>query len=201
MLLAATIALAVTPTADASAADLPATSSATVLAADPAPVPNPSPSVPGIGLGPGAPTDPVTAPPAATAPGKTSGSDDDPSWYDIPGQIKKAIDDFFAGLVKDALNPVLALLGHTLLATPDVTTMARVGQIWTGMAVLANSLYILFVLAGAVVIMTHETLQTRYAAKQIIPRLIFGFIAGNASLALFGLVIHVANIVSAGIMG
>ncbi|MFL6109893.1 MAG: hypothetical protein ACJ786_00850 [Catenulispora sp.] len=201
MLLAATIALAVTPTADASAADLPATSTATVLAADPAPVPNPSPSVPGIGLGPGAPTDPVTAPPPATAPGKTSGSDDDPSWYDIPGQIKKAIDDFFAGLVKDALNPVLALLGHTLLATPDVTTMSRVGQIWTGMAVLANSLYILFVLAGAVVIMTHETLQTRYAAKQIIPRLIFGFIAGNASLALFGLVIHVANIVSAGIMG
>ncbi|GAA1966438.1 hypothetical protein GCM10009838_25240 [Catenulispora subtropica] len=143
----------------------------------------------------------VTAPPPATAGGSTSGSSDDPSWYDIPGQIKKAIDDFFAGLVKDALNPVLSLLGRTLLATPDVTTMGRVGQIWTGMAVLANSLYVLFVLAGAVIIMTHETLQNRYAAKQIIPRLFVGFIAGNASLALFGLVIHIADIVSEGIMG
>jgi len=192
----------VVPAGSALAESVPNSAAMAAPAADPAPAPNPSPSVPGIGLGPGAPTDPITAPPPATGPGSTSsGGGDDPSWYDIPGQIKKAIDDFFAGLVKDALNPVLSLLGRTLLATPDVTTMGRVGQIWTGMAVLANSLYVLFVLAGAVIIMTHETLQTRYAAKQIIPRLFVGFIAGNASLALFGLVIHIANIVSEGIMG
>ncbi|WP_370382246.1 hypothetical protein [Catenulispora sp. GAS73] len=191
------LATATSASAATSGEAVPAT---TILAADPAPAPSPSPSVPGIGLGPGAPGPVVTAPPPATAP-STSSSGDDPSWWDIPGQIKKAIDDFFAGLVKDALNPVLSLLGRTLLATPDVTTMGRVGQIWTGMAVLANSLYVLFVLAGAVIIMTHETLQTRYAAKQIIPRLFVGFIAGNASLALFGLVIHVADIVSMGIMG
>jgi hypothetical protein len=198
--LAGLILLVSTATPASAAAPSDSAPSATFAAADPAPAPNPSPSVPGIGLGPGAPGPVVTAPPPATAP-STSSSGDDPSWYDIPGQIKKAIDDFFAGLVKDALNPVLSLLGRTLLATPDVTTMARVGQIWTGMAVLANSLYVLFVLAGAVIIMTHETLQTRYAAKQIIPRLFVGFIAGNASLALFGLVIHVADIISMGIMG
>lgn len=202
LLIAATAVLAVIPAANASADSRPTTSAAALPAAPaPVPAPNPSPSVPGIGLGPGAPTDPVTAPPPATGPGTTSGSGDDPSWYDIPGQIKKAIDDFFAGLVKDALNPVLSLIGNTVLATPDVTTMARVGQIWTSMAVLANSLYVLFILAGAAVIMSHETLQTRYAAKQIIPRLIVGFIAGNASLAMLGLVIHVADSLSSGIMG
>ncbi|NUP48475.1 MAG: hypothetical protein HOW97_14375, partial [Catenulispora sp.] len=198
---AASLILLASAAASASAATPVDAAPTTTLLADPAPAPNPSPSIPGIGLGPGAPGPVVTAPPPATAGSNPSSSGDDPSWYDIPGQIKKAIDDFFAGLVKDALNPVLSLLGRTLLATPDVTTMGRVGQIWTGMAVLANSLYVLFVLAGAVIIMTHETLQTRYAAKQIIPRLFVGFIAGNASLALFGLVIHVANIVSQGIMG
>ena len=200
-MLSGLILAATTATAASAATPVNRVPTTTLLAADPAPAPSPSPSVPGIVLGPGAPGPVVTAPPPATGGSNTFSSGDDPSWYDIPGQIKKAIDDFFAGLVKDALNPVLSLLGRTLLATPDVTTMGRVGQIWTGMAVLANSLYVLFVLAGAVIIMTHETLQNRYAAKQIIPRLFVGFIAGNASLALFGLVIHIADIISEGIMG
>lgn len=189
------------PAASAAATPTASRSVRAVVADGAVPAPSPGATTPGIGLGPGAPTPPPTVVPTGPDPTSTGGGEGNPSWYDIPGQIKKAIDEWFAGLVKDALNPVLNLMGRTVLATPDVTAMARVGQLWTGMAILANSLYVLFVLAGAVIVMTHETLQTRYAAKQIIPRLAVGFIAGNASLAVLGLVIRLSDTLSAGIMG
>ncbi|ACU72948.1 conserved hypothetical protein [Catenulispora acidiphila DSM 44928] len=172
------------------------------IRADPAPQPSPSPSGPGIVLGPGAPTPTDTVPaPGASGGTSSSGGNSDPSFWDIPGQIEKAINDWFASLVTDALNPVLNLLGSTVLSTPDVTTMPRVGQIWTTMALLANGFYVLFVLAGGVIVMTHETLQTRYAMKDIAPRLFAGFLVGNASLAVLGLIIHLADSLAAGIMG
>ncbi|WP_194916926.1 hypothetical protein [Catenulispora rubra] len=168
---------------------------------DPAPPPGPTATSPGISLGPGAPVPSDTAPAPGATGGTSTGGNSDPSFWDIPGQIEKAINDWFASLVSDALNPVLSLLGSTVLSTPDVTVMPRVGQIWTTMAVLANSFYVLFVLAGGVIVMTHETLQTRYAAKDIAPRLIAGFLVGNASLAVLGLIIHLSDALAAGIMG
>ncbi|WP_194892109.1 hypothetical protein, partial [Catenulispora pinisilvae] len=190
------------PAATAASVPKAAAPVAAVLpAADPAPAPSPSPSGPGVGLGPGAPTATDTAPAPGATGGTSSGGNSDPSFWDIPGQIEKAINDWFAGLVSDALNPVLSLLGSTVLSTPDVTTMPRVGEIWTTMAVLANSFYVLFVLAGGVIVMTHETLQTRYAMKDIAPRLAAGFLAGNASLAVLGLIIHLADALAAGVMG
>ena len=203
-ILAAVAALMIAvPAATAASAPKAATPvAAAPPAADPAPAPSPTPSGPGIGLGPGAPTPTDTAPaPGATGGTSTSGGNNDPSFWDIPGQIEKAINDWFAGLVTDALNPVLGLLGSTVLSTPDVTTMPRVGEIWTTMAVLANSFYVLFVLAGAIIVMTHETLQTRYAMKDIAPRLLAGFLVGNASLAVLGLIIHLADALAAGVMG
>jgi len=203
-LLAAVAALmiAVPAAAAASTPKAAAPVAAAPPAADPAPTPSPSPSGPGIGLGPGAPTPTDTAPaPGATGGTSSGGGNSDPSFWDIPGQIEKAINDWFAGLVTDALNPVLSLLGSTVLSTPDVTTMPRVGEIWTTMAVLANSFYALFVLAGGVIVMTHETLQTRYAMKDIAPRLFAGFLVGNASLAVLGLIIHLADALAAGVMG
>lgn len=172
------------------------------MPADPVLAPSPSPTGPGIGLGPGAPAPTDTAPaPGATGGTSSGGGSDDPSFWDIPGQIEKAINDWFASLVSDALNPVLSLLGSTVLSTPDVTTMPRVGEIWTTMALLANSFYVLFVLAGGVIVMTHETLQTRYALKDIAPRLAVGFLVGNASLAVLGLIIHLADALASGVMG
>ncbi|HTJ72603.1 MAG TPA: hypothetical protein VL551_34010 [Actinospica sp.] len=183
----------------------PAKAAAPVAAApvlaDPAASPSPSPSGSGIGLGPGAPTPTPTPSTSGASTATTSSGGGDPSFWDIPGQVEKAINDWVASLVTDALNPVLSLLGSTVLSTPDVTTMPRVGEIWTTMAVLANSLYVLFVLAGGAIVMTHETLQTRYALKDIAPRLFAGFLVGNASLALLGLIIHLADALSAGIMG
>jgi hypothetical protein len=202
-LLAAVAALLIAlPTASAdTAAKAAAPVAAAPVLADPVATPSPSSSGSGIGLGPGAPTPTATVPTTGASTGATSSGGGDPSFWDIPGQVEKAINDWFASLVTDALNPVLSLLGSTVLSTPDVTAMPRVSEIWTTMALLANSLYVLFVLAGGAIVMTHETLQTRYALKDIAPRLFAGFLVGNASLALLGLIIHLADALSAGIMG
>jgi hypothetical protein len=173
----------------------------TVAVAAPAgPRPSPSAPSPGITL-PGAPAPSGPAPsPPPPAP-SSGGGGGGPGIFDIPGQIQQAIDNWFASLVKAAINPVLALLGRTVLATPDITGQPRVTQLWTAMAVIANTLYVLFVLAGGVLIMTHETLQTRYSVKEIAPRLVLGMIASNASLGVIGVAITLANGLSAAFLG
>lgn len=200
MLIAASAALAAAPAARAATAPhtgAPAT--AQVVVADPAA--SPSPTEPGIGLGPGAPTAAPTAPSPVTTTDPGTGGSSDPSWYDIPGQIQKAIDDWFGSLVAAALTPMLDLLGSTLLGTPDVTAMPRVESLWTQMAVLANAFYILLVLAGAVIVMTHGTVQSRNSAKEVVPRLFVGMIAGNASIALLALMIHLSDALASAILG
>jgi len=42
----------------------------------------------------------------------------------------KAINAFFSDLVKSALNPLLTLLGRTLLGTPELSSLPRIGQLW-----------------------------------------------------------------------
>ncbi len=71
----------------------------------------------------------------------------DPSWYDIPGQIEKAINTWLGNIVKAALEPVLHFVGATVLSSPDVSD-GRIAQVWTMMLVTANADLLLFVLDG-----------------------------------------------------
>jgi hypothetical protein len=193
-LLAGLLTLILAPCADAAAAAPTPTAAVTSSA-------SPAPSGPGIGLGPGAPTGaaPTTTPaPGATDPG---GGSNDPGFFDIPGQIEKSVNDWFASLIASALTPMLDLVGDTLLGTPDVTVMPRIESLWTQMALLADSLYILLVLAGAVIVMTHGTMQSRHSAKEIVPRLLVGMIAGNASMAMLALMIHLSDALALAVLG
>ena len=156
--------------------------------------PGPQPSNPGI-YGPliGGGT---MAPPPVMGPGLAPAAGSDPSWWDVPGQIEKAIDTWFGNLVKSALEPVLRLVGDTLLASPDVSN-GRIAQVWTGVLITTNTLYVLFVLAGAVIVMGHETVQTRYSVKEIAPRLVLGAIASNASLWAISQSVSLGNALAA----
>jgi len=206
VVIAASLAVAGAPAAQAAtASQASAPSVSRIILADPATSPTPIPSAgssgPGIGLGPGAPTGSATAPSPVTTVAPVTGSDDNPSWYDIPGQIQKAVDGWFQSLVTEALTPMLDLLGSTLLGTPDVTAMPRVAALWTQMALLADAFYVLLVLAGAVIVMTHGTVQSRNSAKEIVPRLFVGMIAGNASAALLALMIHLSDALASAVLG
>jgi Conjugal transfer protein TrbL len=183
----------------ARAAHAPASSGATKPAAQLSPAPTPPGVMPGGGIQVGPPLPTAPAPPQGQAKGGSGG--DHPFFLDIPGQIKAAIDDWFRGLVTDALNPTLALIGKTVLATPQLATSGRVAQIWEIALGIADALLVLFVIAGGVLVLGHETVQTRHALKDILPRLALGALAANASLALSGQLIAIANALSAGLLG
>ena len=175
-----------TPTPDATPA-----SSATPAA--------PSPYPGGIQFGPGAPT-PAPLPAPQNGP-SVDGSSDSPGFFDIGGHIREAIDDWFRGLVTSALNPLLDLLGRSVLSTPDVSGSARVRELWGVSAGIADSLLVMLVLAGGALVMSHETLQTRYSAKEIAPRIVAAAIAANASLAMSGIAIRFCDALSQTFLG
>ena len=155
---------------------------------------------PGIQVGPSNPTAPST--PAPGSGGSVSGGTQaSPGLFDITGHIEAAIDSWFRDVVTSALNPILHLLGHTLLATPNVTAQSRVGQLWQMTEGIADAFLVLFVLVGGAIVMGHETLQTRTAIKDILPRIVVAAIAVNASLSLAGLVISTADSLSQAVLG
>jgi hypothetical protein len=155
---------------------------------------------PGIQVGPGNTTTP-TAPAAGSGGSVSGGTQSSPGLFDITGHIEAAIDDWFRDVVTSALNPILDLLGHTLLATPNVTAQSRVGQLWQMTEGIADAFLVLFVLVGGAIVMGHETVQTRTAIKDILPRIVFAAIAVNASLSVAGLVISTADSLSQAVLG
>jgi len=147
------------------------------------------------------PTTATTVPASGSGGTVTSGGNPSPGFFDITGHIEAAIDNWFQSVVTDALNPVLTVLGTTLLATPNVTAQSRVGELWRMTAGIADSLLVLFVLVGGAIVMAHETLQTRTALKNVLPRIVVAAVAINASLGLAGLLITTADALSEALLG
>jgi hypothetical protein len=165
-------------------------------------VPGQTPSAPatppGIVL---LPTPPASSPTPAPAGGTVSSGGGGCGLFDVSCHVTSAINGWFKGLVTSALNPVLSLLGHTVLASPNVTGPGQVRDLWGAAAGIANTIVVLFVVVGGAIVMGHETLQTRYAAKDIAPRVVVAVIAANASLAVVGIGIGLANSLSTALLG
>ena len=111
--------------------------------------------------------------------------------------ISNAITSWFAGLVKSAVNPLLALIGQTALSTPQPDSIPAVRTLWSTSLGIADACYVLLVLIGGIIVMSHETLQTSYSAKEIAPRIVLGFIAANLSMVLMTRAVDLANGLSA----
>jgi hypothetical protein len=78
------------------------------------------------------------------------------------------------------MAPVAQLAG-SLLDPHRLIGISALAQLWGNSRAVANGLFGLLVLIGAVVIAGHETVQTRWALKQIAPRIVLGFLAANLS--------------------
>ncbi|GAA3730871.1 RecA/RadA recombinase [Spinactinospora alkalitolerans] len=109
-------------------------------------------------------------------------------------EVSCHISNWFHDLVESALNPLFGWLGAMAFRTPTPTDGME--GLWSGTLTTANALYVLLVVVGGVVVMSHETVQARYAAKEVLPRLAAGFIASNASLWIATEMIRAANAVS-----
>lgn len=146
---------------------------------------------------------PVAAEPAEPPTTTTTvlGERPSPGFFDIQGRVSNAIDGWFGNLVTSAMNPALDLLGRSLLASPDPTQQGQVRQIWMISLGIADSFFILLAIIGGFVVMTYETVQTRYSVKEIAPRLVLAVIAANASLLVASNAVSLANALSRAFMG
>lgn len=123
------------------------------------------------------------------------------STFDLGGLVGGAINEWFAGLVKDALDPAMLLVGRTLLSTPQIAGQASVRSYWQASLGVADALLVLLVIAGGVLVMSHETLQSRYTLKDVLPRLAVAAVAANLSLIVCEQMVSVANALASGLLG
>jgi hypothetical protein len=167
---------------------LPALLSAPALAgsASPSPTPSATPSVQ-------ASASPTPAPDFAE-PKK-------PGFFDVIGRVRYAISQWFAGLVTAALRPVFDLLGRTIFSTPALASNARVVDLWRFSLGIADVALLLFVLAGAGIVMGGSSLTSQLTAKELLPRLVLAAGAANVSLLLVGELIQVSNALSRAMLG
>lgn len=194
LLVSATAALAEPPSPPT------ATSTTATSTATPPPAPT-TQGTPGSGIEVGPPLPADQGQTGGTPGGQVNvGGESKPSWWDIPGRVRYGIDAWFRGLVTDALNPMLDLIGKTVLATPQVAGQGEVGQIWLISLGIADGLLVLFLLAAGALLMTNETLHSRYALKDALPRIVVAAIAANASLSLSGQLISFANALASGFL-
>jgi hypothetical protein len=111
------------------------------------------------------------------------------------------LDCIFGGIVTAALNPLLDLLGNTLLSTPMPDKVARIGELWTSSWQIQVAVYGLLVLIAGVLLMSYESLQTRHSVKEIAPRLVVGFLAGALSLWIATKAVQLANALAQAVVG
>ncbi|GAA1111996.1 MULTISPECIES: hypothetical protein [Nocardiopsis] len=102
------------------------------------------------------------------------------------------------GLIADLINTALTLAVLPALFTPPPTDGIR--QAWETSQTVANALYVLAVVAAGVLVMSYQTVQTSTALKEILPRLVLGFVGANASYLLTDLMRELGNGISVNMM-
>ncbi len=150
---------------------------------------------------PGTQPTPLVPAGGSPSPSQQPANGDGCGFTNLGGCVTGAINGFFHAVVVSALNPLLDLLAHTLLTTPTLASLPRIGALWGNSWQILIACYGLLVLIGGLIVMAHESLQTRYSLKQLLPRVVAGFIASGLSLLLAGKAIELANALSAAVMG
>lgn len=121
--------------------------------------------------------------------------------FDIPGQIRKAVGELLLWVAQTGLRPVLDAMGSTVLSTPDLVGHPQVKAMWTTSLVLANAVFVLFVIASGFTLASRETLQTQYGLKELAPRLVVGVVAANTSHLICGKALEATNALTQAIAG
>jgi hypothetical protein len=141
------------------------------------------------------------ASPGAAAPaGGDAGAGAAAPWWDIKAQTAAAINSWLSGVVVGAMTPI-AQVGGSLLDPRRLTGISTLQQLWGNSRALANGLFGLLVLVGALLLAGHETVQTRWALKQIAPRIVFGFCAANLSWTVITASISAASALAVAVAG
>lgn len=176
-------------------------------AADAQPGPAPPPPAPAPCEGPSCIPQPAPTPGAYPPPGNQSPPNQAPDREsscgvtDVPACVSDAIEAFFRSLVVPGLNNLLDLLAKSVLVTPELDHMPVMGQIWASSQHIVIGVYASLILIAGIIVMAYQTLQTRSSIKEILPRVVVGFLAANLSLFFGGKIIEIGNAFSQAILG
>jgi hypothetical protein len=105
--------------------------------------------------------------------------------------------DWFAHAILEVLTGLVSAITSALLITPDVTTLPQV-QALTGRSIwIVDSVFVLvFVAAGVLTMTAGGDARAHYTAKDLLPRLVVGFVAAHFSQLIAGRLIELANAVT-----
>jgi len=120
---------------------------------------------------------------------------------DVTSQVIDAINGWLQSLAAHLLQPAIAAAGQLLFQTPTYDSIPEVGRAWALVRDVTDGLFVLALLAAGVMVMASGTLESRYSAKALIPRIVLAAIAANASLALCGGLIKLDNALINGVVG
>src|SRR6266498_2603200 len=110
------------------------------------------------------------------------------------GWLIDGIMDWLVHTILSILDGVLSLISSALLKTPDVTGLPQV-QALTGRSIwIVDTIFVLaFVAAGTLTMLAGGDERSRYTVKDLLPRLVVGFIAAHFSQLLCSKLVELAN--------
>src|SRR4051812_30210610 len=108
---------------------------------------------------------------------------------------------WLAEKVVDLLGGLLAILASSLFVSPDVTVLPQVTSIADKSALIVNTCFVLAIIAAGIAAMTGDSIQLRYGIKELVPRLVVGFVLSAFSIPLVGELISIANALTMSMTG
>ncbi|MEO3798331.1 hypothetical protein ABGB14_49755 [Nonomuraea sp. B10E15] len=141
------------------------------------------------------PTATPTPTPSATPSTSAAAPAQDCGFISVACEARQAVNAWFTHLVETASKPVFEMLGSTVLATPELDSpaMARAKQLWEISRTIANTCFVLLVTAAGVMLMVGQALPGESSARELLPRLVWAFLAANLSLVAIGYAITLVN--------
>lgn len=121
--------------------------------------------------------------------------------FNLTACMHEAAGSFLSSWVTAVLNWALDLLATSLLSSPQLDANPAVEQLWSQSRTIMITVYALLILTAGIVVMAHQSLQTHYTIKEILPRVIIGFLAANLSWEIAGKSIQLANALSQAVVG
>lgn len=109
--------------------------------------------------------------------------------------------EWLAERVQGMLGGLVSLLTASFFTSPDVTVFPQVQLLVGRSTVVVNAAFVLAIIAAGAIAMTHGTFQIRYQAKDLLPRLVFGFVASNFGVELCRILIETANALTVAMAG
>jgi hypothetical protein len=108
---------------------------------------------------------------------------------------------WLAEKVVDLLGGLLAFLASSLFISPDVTVLPQVMSIADKSTLVVDACFIFAIIAVGIATMTGDSVEMRYGIKELIPRLVVGFVLSAFAVPLTGQLINVANALTVSMTG